>query len=102
MAVKHMAMLANISPPTKARKMTNGNSGLKAKPKAAIATTTTPNTTEAFIIARVAPQMISPAMTSFHAYRRSDDGVERFLEIHPNERRVSALKEGACHNRNCH
>src|SRR3990170_7720428 len=60
MAVKHMAMLANMRPPTKDSRITNGNMGLEIKPKAA----TTANTIVAFMVARVAPHTISPAITS--------------------------------------
>jgi len=63
-AVKHIAMPANIKPPTKASGIIIGNNGLKGKPRATIATNTTANTTEAFMVARVAPQTISPAITS--------------------------------------
>src|SRR3990172_6110236 len=60
MAVKHMAMLANMRPPTNERRITNGNNGLEIKPKAA----TTAKTMVELIVARVAPQTISPAITS--------------------------------------
>src|SRR3990172_10270332 len=60
MAVKHMAMLANMRPPTKDKKITNGNKVLEIKPKAA----TTANTMVEFMVARVAPHTISPAITS--------------------------------------
>src|SRR5665647_1319225 len=60
MAVKHIAMEANINPPKKAIGITNKNSGLVTKPKSAI----TANTIVALIIDRVAPQRSSPATTS--------------------------------------
>src|SRR3989339_678654 len=60
MAVKHMAMLANMRPPTKDSKTTKGNKGLEIKPNAA----TTANTMVEFIVARVAPHKSSPAITS--------------------------------------
>ena len=55
-----MATLANIKPPTKANKITMKKRGLKGRPSAAIATKTTVITTVAFMVARVAPQTISP------------------------------------------
>src|SRR4030066_371251 len=60
MAVKHMAMLANMRPPTKDSRITKGTMGLEIKPKAA----TTANTMVELIVARVAPHKSSPAITS--------------------------------------
>ena len=60
MAVKHIAMAANINPPKNAISGTSKNNGLVIKPKTAI----TPNTIVALIVALVAPQRSSPATTS--------------------------------------
>ena len=60
MAVKHMAIDANINPPRKASSGTKRKSGLEIKPKAAITTSTVVE----FIVARVAPHTSSPAITS--------------------------------------
>ena len=60
MAVKHIAIDANINPPRKASSGTKRNSGLEINPKAAI----TASTVVEFIVARVAPHTSSPAITS--------------------------------------
>jgi len=60
MAVKHIAIEANINPLRKAIKGTKRKSGLESKPKAAITTSAVVE----FIAARVAPHTSSPAMTS--------------------------------------
>lgn len=59
-AVKHMAMEANINPPKKAKRGTNMKKGVETKPKAA----TTTNAVEELMVARVAPHRSSPAITS--------------------------------------
>ena len=60
MAVKHIAIEANINPPRKDSNGTKRNNGLETRPKAAITTSTVVE----FIVARVAPHTSSPAMTS--------------------------------------
>ncbi len=59
-AVKHMAMDANINPPKNAIRGKRKNRGLVTNPKTAI----TAKTIVALIIDLVAPQRSSPAMTS--------------------------------------
>ena len=60
MAVKHIPIEANKSPEKKDNIGTKNTKGLETRPKAA----TTTKTIVAFIVARVAPQTISPAITS--------------------------------------
>lgn len=66
MAVKHMAIEANINPPKKAKTGTNRTSGLPIKGglKNRLKTPITANTIIELIADRVAPQTSSPAITS--------------------------------------
>jgi hypothetical protein len=89
-AVKHIAMDANINPPKKAIRGNKKNSGLVTNPKTAI----TVKTIVALIIDRVAPQRSSPATTSSTLTGVATMASKVFWKyIRTNEAKVHSKKE---------